>query len=186
MGKFIKTTINEFLNEHKNNLNSNFWKWFGNSKMVDKDGNPIVCYHGSTDDELNIFDEKSFRYNGIYLTRKINYAKFFGSNLLSLYVSIKKPYIIDMEETNFSTKGGFIIDDKLFPSYRDMTMEEINYLKLKGYDGIIVNVPKNVVLTPYGEEEIYNGFEIVVFNPNNVKSINNDGSWDLNDDNIFS
>lgn len=25
----------------------NFWKWFGESKVVDKEGRPIVCYHGT-------------------------------------------------------------------------------------------------------------------------------------------
>lgn len=28
-------------------LNDNFWKWFGNSKVVDVNGNPLICYHGS-------------------------------------------------------------------------------------------------------------------------------------------
>jgi hypothetical protein len=186
--KFIKTTIREYLNENQkntDNINNNFWKWFDNSVMIEN-GKPIIFYHGSTDNELNTFKEKSFRYNGIYLTRKLEYAKRFGSNLLSLYVSIKNPFIIDMEETNFGIRGGFIIDNKLFPTYRDMTMEEINFMKTKGYDGIIVNVPRNIVKTEYGEEEIYNGFELVVFNPNNVKSVNNDGTWDIYDNNIFS
>ena len=90
--KFIKTTIREYLNEQQNvenNLNANFNKWFGSSVMIENN-KPIIFYHGSTDNELNIFKEKSFRYNGIYLTRKTNYAKQFGSNLLSLYASIKK------------------------------------------------------------------------------------------------
>jgi hypothetical protein len=186
--KFIATTIREYLNEQQeteNNLNGNFWKWFGNSVMIEN-GNPIVFYHGSPDKELNKFKEKSFRYNGIYLTRKESYAKKFGSNLLPLYVSIENPYIIDMEETNFGVRGGFVIDNKLFPTYRDMTIDEINFLKNKGYDGILVNVPRNIVKTDYGDEEIYSGFELVVFNPNNVKSINNDGTWDVGDNNIFS
>jgi hypothetical protein len=28
-------------------LNDNFYKWFGNSKVVDKRGKPMVMYHGS-------------------------------------------------------------------------------------------------------------------------------------------
>ena len=184
----IKNSPNQNLNEEyttKNNINNNFKRWFDNSIMVEN-GNPIIFYHGSTDNKLNKFKEKSFRYNGIYLTRKINYAKKFGSNILSLYVSMKNPYIIDMEETNFGARGGFIVDDRLFPTYRDMSIDEINFLKSKGYDGVLVNVPKNIVKTEYGDEEIYNGFELVVFNPNNVKSIDNDGSWDVDDDNVFS
>ena len=30
------------------------------------------------------------------------------------------------------------------------------------------------------------GSEIVIFNSNNIKSIENDGTWDIEDDNIFS
>jgi len=46
----LSTTIYEYLNEEKNiesNLNSNFWKWFDNSKIVDLYGKPLVVYHGS-------------------------------------------------------------------------------------------------------------------------------------------
>ena len=28
-------------------LNDNFRKWFGDSKVVDKDGKPMICYHGT-------------------------------------------------------------------------------------------------------------------------------------------
>ena len=34
-------------NEEKTNLNDNFWKWFSGSKVVDKNGNPLVVYHGT-------------------------------------------------------------------------------------------------------------------------------------------
>ena len=35
-------------------LNDNFWKWFGKSKMVDKQGNPLVFYH-VTNSDFNTF-----------------------------------------------------------------------------------------------------------------------------------
>lgn len=48
-------------------------------------------------------------------------------------------------------------------------------------------------LTKYAQQNNYDsiisdsGFsEIVVFHPNQIKSINNDGSWDVNDNNINS
>ena len=47
--KFIATTIREYLNEQKeveSNLNGNFLKWFGNSKIVEN-GKPKILYHGS-------------------------------------------------------------------------------------------------------------------------------------------
>ena len=47
-GNWSLTTdnINEVNESVESNLNQNFWKWFGNSKVVDKQGNPLVVYHG--------------------------------------------------------------------------------------------------------------------------------------------
>ena len=44
-------TVNE-----DTNINSNFKKWFKNSKVVDKQGNPLVVYHG-TNKSFNSFDK---------------------------------------------------------------------------------------------------------------------------------
>ena len=41
-------------------LNDNFWKWFGNSKVVDEEGKPIICYHGGPE-AIKAFDK---RYSG--------------------------------------------------------------------------------------------------------------------------
>lgn len=48
--KFLAVTMEDYLNEQlkiKNNLNDNFWKWFGASKLI-TDGNPNIYYHGTT------------------------------------------------------------------------------------------------------------------------------------------
>ena len=37
-------------------LNDNFWKWFAGSKVVDKQGKPLVVYHG-TNKSFNSFDK---------------------------------------------------------------------------------------------------------------------------------
>lgn len=44
----------KILKEYKEYTNDNFIKWFGNSKVVDDNGNPLVVYHGSTS-VFNIF-----------------------------------------------------------------------------------------------------------------------------------
>jgi len=41
-------------------LNDNFWRWFGDSVVKDDDGNPLICFHGSTLD----IDEFSTEYSG--------------------------------------------------------------------------------------------------------------------------
>lgn len=42
-------------------LNGNFKRWFGDSKVVDDNGQPLVCYHGSTVD----IEEFNLGYSGI-------------------------------------------------------------------------------------------------------------------------
>jgi hypothetical protein len=38
----------------------------------------------------------------------------------------------------------------------------------------------------FGYNGVFYDSELVIFNPNQIKSINNDGSWDINDNNIYS
>jgi len=121
----------QFLNEQQNNetnINDNFWKWFGNSKVVDKQGNPIVVYHG-TDNKFDVFRISKYGAmgSGIYLTTYKDIAKNHGKYLMELYVKIE--------------------DDT---------------------DGVIA------------------GYEVVMKKPQNIKSIHNDGTWDIIDKNIYS
>jgi hypothetical protein len=67
--------------------------------------------------------------------------------------------------------------NKGFPYYQslhwvtdlgDRSKEITDIIKQMGYDGV------------------WYGSEIVVFEPNQIKSINNDGTWDINDNNIYS
>ena len=57
-----------------------FKKWFGNSKIVDKNGNPLIVYHGTdTTDNFDTFDKKRIGWHdygyfgeGFYFTKNIN------------------------------------------------------------------------------------------------------------------
>ena len=54
----------------------NFWNWFGDSKVVDEDGRPLVVYHGSTK-KFEIFDinkssKESNLGSGFYFTNNID------------------------------------------------------------------------------------------------------------------
>lgn len=80
-----------------------FKDWFGDSKMVDKDGNPIVFYHGSRDD-FNEFKESTigsandagFYGRGFYFTFGGDWskgeAKYYGDNVKEVYLKIEKPF----------------------------------------------------------------------------------------------
>lgn len=34
----------KYIKEYREYLNDNFWNWFGDSKVVDDKGNPLVVY----------------------------------------------------------------------------------------------------------------------------------------------
>ena len=80
-----------------------FKNWFGDSKVVDKNGEPLVVYHGAKQDiESGIFRmEKGMLGQGVYFTSSPKEADFYTSNavwrtdanIVPAYVSIKNPYL---------------------------------------------------------------------------------------------
>jgi hypothetical protein len=105
------------------------------------------------------------------------------SNIADEYTSIakNKPYEIPdyvfQELKNFGVKMrnlkyemGFKYSQSLhwITDLGNRSEEVTDVIKKLGYDGVIY------------------GSEYIVFYPNQIKSINNDGSWDINDNNIFS
>lgn len=97
----------------KNNLNDNFWKWFGNSKMIRHDGKPIKFYH-TTDQDFNTFEPVSWDNNEAhidyenghqqyYFAKNIHWSKRFGQEELKrngkrktiiVYLKVENPIII--------------------------------------------------------------------------------------------
>ena len=170
-------------------LNDNFWKWFGNSKCVDEKGNPLVVYHGTSDEFQNFDRNKGSKYDsgflgsGFYFTSSKARAKDYsewkkGSNphVMSCYLSIQNPIVLKR------TGNGFKWDIQTFlglknTGYPLQTTEEeskqINQEAFKkGYDGIIAK-------SSYGDT-VY-----VIFNPKQVKSVKNGGRWDGSSQNIY-
>ena len=78
----------------------NFYKWFGDSKVVDEQGRPLVVYHGT--EQKNLKELIPGRQSGtIYLTSDYKYAEFYAAgknsiikptgDIMPLYVRINKP-----------------------------------------------------------------------------------------------
>jgi hypothetical protein len=44
--KIINEELDNFSHENQNNLNDNFWKWFGNSVVIENN-TPIIVYHAT-------------------------------------------------------------------------------------------------------------------------------------------
>lgn len=149
--------------EYHNTLNDNFWRWFDNSIMINTDKTPQIYYHGSIKkfkkfDYSKISDDYINNILGFYFTTNKNIAAMYGDNIYTCYLNLKNP--IKLSDTDFQIHLNYSTEDEL----KDI---KENYIK-QGYDGI-----------DYGSI-------IVVFYPNQIKSIENDGTFDLNDDNIYS
>lgn len=176
-------------------LNDNFKKWFGNSKVVDASGNPLVVYHGTSKD-FDSFDTKHMGKNfsasilGIYFTngatpdmkkgipygstaseyafnsQEGGYASYGGANVLPVYLSIKNPLYIEAD--------GWYSPVTAIDKQKNPILREIENGK---YDGII---------TYYTDkEEGTNEVAYVVFKPEQIKSaIGNNGQFNPNNKNI--
>ncbi len=89
-----------------------FKKWFGDSKVVDKNGEPLVVYHG-THGDFNEFEPG--RAGAMYFTEDTTYARSYGSRLVPVYLSIQK--LADLTDPSdpgyklavkaFNEKGGW-------------------------------------------------------------------------------
>jgi len=154
--------------------NPKFTKWFGSSKVVDDQGNPLVVYHGTakeftafmSDDNQKTFGSRYSGMKGSFFTSRPGEANHYaeqsriwkGGNeqVLPVFLKIENPYI---------RKGG-----KFPTQWFDSNWEDIQRkCESRGYDGIIITGG-----TPEIPRTIY-----ITFEPIQVKSaIGNNGNFD--------
>lgn len=176
-----------------------FKKWFGNSKIVNEDGSPKVVYHGTATDNIRIFDrkkaqDKAGRQIGFgwgkgkfYFTESEMMANAAGSGAQSrgqgehpqampVYLRVEKPISAESYAERFKEiSGGRALspagyDDSYTMEDRDRLIAKLDrQLKKEGYDGII--------------DEMSGA--IAVFDNKQIKSVNNQGTFDSNNPNIF-
>lgn len=163
----------------------NFKNWFGNSKVVDEKGKPLVVYHGTTT-SFNVFkpSNRGAQGPGIYFTDNPKEAGMYtrgtestGQNIMPVYVSMKNPLRVGSGDNVFEMLDAG--DDNI-----------VDVLKAKGYDGIIwdrvedlwsIKVMKDAGLDPTGDSRHF-----VVFDPKQIKSaIGNKGTFDPTSANIL-
>lgn len=150
-----------------------FKEWFGDSKVVDKNGRPLVVYHG-TNAEFDIFSkEKIKRGTGFWFSSNKETSKEYG-DIKEFYLSVKNPIDVNKNRNDFikfakeampeipnDVSEHYIISDALGST----AFKE--YLQNKGYDAISL------------------GNSYIVFNPNQIKSVYNRGTWNARNDNIY-
>ena len=166
--------------------NPNFKAWFGDSKVVDEDGKPLVVYHG-TRGNVEAFDtgrvkERFPHSEGLYFisnpkaasvyadsvqnaAENFNPASKFGrpveegANVVPAYVSLNNPKIIE-------TRG--LVESIVDGDNGAM----VRQAKADGFDGVIVR-RRN------GDE--FDTDLVIAFRPEQIKSaIGNSGRFDLN------
>ncbi|HMU74252.1 MAG TPA: hypothetical protein PKD69_00625 [Elusimicrobiota bacterium] len=161
-----------------------FKKWFGDSKVVDANGKPLVVYHG-TARAFEKFRKSKRNYGnafnrdgkiGFFFSGNTEAAEFFafnnietakssskkemtiqGSNIKPVYLSIQNPLVYDFEGR---TKSPEVVIDLAAEA------------KEKGNDGVVL---ENVKDTPsIGKDTVY-----IAFSPTQIKSATgNSGAFD--------
>ena len=139
---------------------TNFWRWFGDSKVVDEQGRPLVVYHGTSSkfdtfsiDESGKNTGTAIYGQGFYFTTDKEVATKWGAKrgepiVMGVYVKLENPNMV----------------------------KELEYpkdSKEKGFDGVIAKV--------WGGNEL----EIVAFEPNQIKSVDNRGTYSADTGNIY-
>lgn len=174
---------------------TNFKNWFGDwendpenaSKLVDENGEPMVVYHGTTNDEtIKVWNEKAKTYDtshepftvfkravdglpnsGMFFNSSENNAYEYGYNHYAVYLNAKNPLVIDC-------KGNLYNSIKHEGKTMD-TYDWANWAEENGFDGVIFKNIKDGV--DYGSMQNTTD-DYVVFYSNQIKSSeNNNGDF---------
>jgi len=148
-----------------------FKAWFRDSTMVNRDGSPQILYHGTERDfsEFRVGERARFG-RGIYFADTAQIASHFGRVLYPVYLSIQNPLRTSDAtwERDITKALGISVDEYL--KQRD-TLDVSAKLKERGYDGIVVGGRGNQI--------------VVAFDPTDVKSVYNRGTWSRQTPNIL-
>ena len=144
-----------------------FKRWFGDSKVVDEDGKPLIVYHG-TANNITAFDKskQDIKDAGFWFGSKQDasgYGYRNNGNVMPVYLSMKNPKVY------------YNRDVKITP-------ELITKLQAQGFDGVKRDFAKGKDAWRYGADAAP---EWAVFEPTQVKSATgNIGTYDATNPNI--
>ena len=174
------------LGGYRNTETPAFQRWFGESKVVDENGDPLMVYHGTTADfeqfakDLTSARSSSGQKGAIFLSSNSEVANGYamesktGGNVMPVYVALKNPLIVD--------------DPRPWRMYGAASFEAwIEKARKEGHDGLIFRrVADEVDVDDRGMNTADRaiGDTIVAFEPTQIKSIYNRGTWDAADPRI--
>ena len=162
----------------------NFYKWFGDSKVVDSQGRPLVVYHASPVANIKEFDKSKIGSTtdegvwgrGFYFSNK---PAAYGENVYSLYIKSESPFVFnDFKTTNEIADyldiwdGNFRMENGVPRISYDQINQLTSHIKEKGHDGVIVKYESGFV-------------EYVAFEPTQIKSVDNRGTYSSDIGNIY-
>ncbi len=169
--------------------NPNFQKWFGDSKVVDEKGAPITVYHGTADNFTEFKKPKGNRGNafdrdsqaGIFFSSDPDSADYFAFTKgleNKNRKAFEAPVGSNIMPTNLKMDNPLTHDFNGAAKDPDLILKLSKQAKKEGKDGLIL---KNVFDAPSAKAgDIY-----VAFDPKQIKSTHNRGTFDPLDPNIL-
>ena len=152
--KFI-SNFKDYIFEHSNINTDDFKVWFKGSKIVDNNGEPLICYHRSKA-KFNIFDDKYITKNGwvgdgFYFSDNKDSFKEYGRNVYKAYLNIKNPYIS-------SADSWFDFLSEVGKNFNNGVIDDYNLTQLlidNGFDGVIyTHWDKGVIINCFYSNQI--------------------------------
>lgn len=139
-----------------------FKSWFSGSKVVDRQGRPLVVYHGAAS-EFHTFDPAKTRFaqdkGAFFFTSGDHIASAYADEqeqgvVMEVYLALKNPLILHADSGQTSIEEWDYSDGKI----RDAADQQ-------GKDGVIITADDGDTL-------------FVAFHPTQIKSIKNAGRFD--------
>ena len=189
--KKIKNTDTKYTVAHDsegNPLTAKQNDYFKDSKVRDKEGRLLECYH-YTNNDFSVFDSERIGSNsgdsgyfgkGFYFTARPDFGKGFGSNQIRAYLNIENPLIAESLPTNEKHNLIDFIKERSEEAKQNnkISVENLNFTSL--HYGLFADYAE--LFTEYAIKNGYDGIisdngntptEIVVFNPNQIKETTN-------------
>lgn len=153
-----------------------FRRWFGDSVVVDENGEPLVVYHG-TSAEFSVFSSERIGEAtdagtlgaGFYFTTSVDAAQSYADaaaeknggspRVLRVYLRIRRPYLAPRRIWQFSHEP-------------KAAKKHSASLRRQGFDGVHFHIDQSALNAPSFDE-------FVVFDPRQIKSAtDNEGTFD--------
>lgn len=173
----------------------NFKRWFGDSKVVDAEGKPLVVYHG-TGSDFDVFDSGLRRDDGLlFFTTEKGFAQEYAEDspfvsgdvqVMEVYLSAQNPWdyrnqdhvsslIRGLQKQGVEVEGDYLesIEDGDWMALEQGAGNPVNIIREMGHDGIWMTEGSDMTRN------------IAVFRSEQIKSaIGNNGDYSLTDPNI--